>query len=199
MENGPPKWLPDGWTLFRGFGGLSLANWGEIGRKLKRPISLFDQTRRRRVLTNWCWYVIETSCTLAFSVPFTFFNIAATTVPHWSKKLAPSPLLLVRFNKVLASNTPFWPARSRLIACSSTKTKTKTKVFVRSCMFWNKPLMNEPIKYVLCYVILRAWFVRHRHYLERTKTFVFGFVFVFAHKQVISLLNFFLLDPGLIT
>ena len=56
MENGPPKWLPDGWTLFRGFGGLSLANWGEIGRKLKRPISLFDQTRRRRVLTNWYWY-----------------------------------------------------------------------------------------------------------------------------------------------
>ena len=43
-------------TLFRGFGGLSFANWGEIGQKLKRPISLFDQTRRRRVLTNWCWY-----------------------------------------------------------------------------------------------------------------------------------------------
>ena len=58
MENGPPKWLPDGWTLFRGFGGLSLANWGEIGQKLKRPISLFDQTRRKRVLINWCWNVI---------------------------------------------------------------------------------------------------------------------------------------------
>ena len=56
MEDGPPKWLPNGWTLFRGFGGLSLANWGEIGQKLKRPISLFDQMRRKRVLTNWCWY-----------------------------------------------------------------------------------------------------------------------------------------------
>ena len=56
MENGPPKWLPHGWPLFRGFGGLSFANWGEIGQKLKRPIFVFDQTRRRRVLTNWCWY-----------------------------------------------------------------------------------------------------------------------------------------------
>ena len=56
MENGPPKWLLDGWTLFRGIGGLSSANWGEIGQKLKRPTSLFDLTRRRLVLTNWCWY-----------------------------------------------------------------------------------------------------------------------------------------------
>ena len=33
-----------------------------------------------------------------------------------------------------------------------------------------------------------AWFVRHRLYPERTKTFVFGFVFVFvlAHEQPIS-------------
>ena len=77
-----------------------------------------------------------------------------------------------------------------LIACSSTKTKTKmktkTKAFVRSCMFCNKPVTNEPI--ILCYVILRAWFVRNRHYLERTKTFVPGsiFVFVLTHEQVIS-------------
>ena len=41
MENGPPKWLPDKWTLFMGFGRLSMANWGEIGQKLKRSISLF--------------------------------------------------------------------------------------------------------------------------------------------------------------
>ena len=34
-------------------------------------------------------------------------------------------------------------------------------------------------------VILRAWLVRHRHHLERTKIFVlsFGFVFVLAHEQ----------------
>ena len=88
----------------------------------------------------------------------------------------------------------FYPScneKFQLIACSSTKTKTKsiteTKAFVRSCMFWNKPVTNEPI--ILCNVILRAWFVRHRHYLERTKTFVLGFVFVFglAHEQAISL------------
>ena len=75
-----------------------------------------------------------------------------------------------------------------LIACSSTttktKTKTKTKAFVRSCMFWNKPVTNEPI--ILCNVILRAWFIRHRHYLGRTKTFVLGFVFVLAHDQPIN-------------
>ena len=39
-----------------------------------------------------------------------------------------------------------------------------------------------------CIIVLRAWLVRHRLYPERTKTFVFGFVFVFvlAHEQPIS-------------
>ena len=41
-------------------------------------------------------------------------------------------------------------------------------------------MTNEPI--ILCNVILRAWFVRHRHNLERTKTFVF----VLANEQAIS-------------
>ena len=62
-------------------------------------------------------------------------------------------------------------------ACSSTKTKmktkTKTKAFVCSCMFWNKPVTNKPT--ILCNVILRAWFVRHRHYLGPTKDFCFRF------------------------
>ena len=46
--------------------------------------------------------------------------------------------------------------------------------------------MNELI--IMCNIILRAWFIRHRHYLEQTKTFVFSFVFVFvlAHEQAIS-------------
>ena len=37
-------------------------------------------------------------------------------------------------------------------------------------------------------VILRAWFVRHRYYLERMITFgfVFVFAFVLAHEQAIS-------------
>ena len=56
MENGPWKCLPHVWLLFRGFGGLSLANWGEIGQKLKRAHPLFDQTWPGHVLTNWCWY-----------------------------------------------------------------------------------------------------------------------------------------------
>ena len=64
MENGPPNWLPHGWTLFRGFGGLSLANWGEIDWKLKRSISLFDQTQKKRVLTNWSWSVWKGGCKL---------------------------------------------------------------------------------------------------------------------------------------
>ena len=37
--------------------------------------------------------------------------------------------------------------------------------------------------------MLRAWFVRHRHCLEQTKTFVFGFVFVLAHEQRTALLQ----------
>ena len=47
-------------------------------------------------------------------------------------------------------------------------------------------MTNEPI--IICNVILRAWFVRHRHYLERMKTFVLGFVLVFvlADDQAIS-------------
>ena len=32
-----------------------------------------------------------------------------------------------------------------------------------------------------------AWFVRHRLYPEGTKTFVFGFVFVLAHEQLMTL------------
>ena len=42
-------------------------------------------------------------------------------------------------------------------------------------------MTNEPI--IICNVILRAWSVCHRHYLERMKTFLFGFVFVrLSHK-----------------
>ena len=36
-----------------------MQNWGEIGQKLKRPISLFDQMRGKGVLTNWCWYEVH--------------------------------------------------------------------------------------------------------------------------------------------
>ena len=39
------------------------------------------------------------------------------------------------------------------------------------------------------YYSTEPWFVRHRLYPERTKTFVFGFVFVFvlAHEQPITM------------
>ena len=51
--------------------------------------------------------------------------------------------------------------------------------------FWNLCMTNEPI--LQCIIVLRAWFVRHSLYPERTKKFVFGFVFVFvlAHEQPI--------------
>ena len=54
--------------------------------------------------------------------------------------------------------------------------------------FWNLCMTNEPI--LQCIIVLRAWFVRHSLYPERTKKFVFGFVFVFvlAHEQPISTL-----------
>ena len=78
--------------------------------------------------------------------------------------------------------------------CSFTKTKTKikTKAFIRSCMFWNKPLTDEPM--IVCKIILRAWFIRHRHYLEQKKTFELGFVFVFvlAREQAMETATSFL-------
>ena len=51
--------------------------------------------------------------------------------------------------------------------------------------FWNLCVTKEPI--FQCIIILRPWFVRHRFYSEQTKTFVFGFVFIFvlAHEQPI--------------
>ena len=50
--------------------------------------------------------------------------------------------------------------------------------------FWNLCMTNEPI--LQCIIVLRAWFVCHRLYPERTKNFVLGFVFVLAHEQPIN-------------
>ena len=49
-------------------------------------------------------------------------------------------------------------------------------------MVWNLCMTNELILQYI--IVLRAWFVRHRLYPERTKTFIFGFVliFVLAHE-----------------
>ena len=79
MENRPPKCLPHGWPLLRGFGGLSLANWGEIGQKLKRPISLFVQPQWKRVLTIWYWYVCRCNKQKKAFAPLWVFTSLATT------------------------------------------------------------------------------------------------------------------------
>ena len=116
MENGPPKWLPNGWTLFRGFGGLSLANWGELGQKLKRPISLFDQTRRKRVLTNWCWIMIPPKGQLTC----------------WVAALPSNPFLHREVHRVSPSSSsrPAWCSSGRSIDRTPLKTtqKVKTKI-----------------------------------------------------------------------
>ena len=54
---------------------------------------------------------------------------------------------------------------------------------------WNLCVTNEQI--LQCIIVLKAWFVRHRLYPERTKTFVLGFVFVFvlAHEQPIRIMG----------
>ena len=44
---------------------FTMQNWGEIGQKLKRLISLFDQMQGKGVLTNWCWY----ACSLQLYFP----------------------------------------------------------------------------------------------------------------------------------
>ena len=54
MEHGLPRFLPHGWALFSGFGGLCFANWGKIGTTLKRHISVWPN-ETKGVLTNWCW------------------------------------------------------------------------------------------------------------------------------------------------
>ena len=50
-------------------------------------------------------------------------------------------------------------------------------------------MTNEPI--LQCIIVVWAWFVRYRLYPERTKTFVFGFVFVcvLAHEQPIRVIG----------
>ena len=47
--------------------------------------------------------------------------------------------------------------------------------------FWNLCVMNEQM--IQGIIVLKAWFVRHRLYPERTKTFVLGFVFILVHEQ----------------
>ena len=54
--------------------------------------------------------------------------------------------------------------------------------------FWNLCMTNEPI--LQCIIVLRAWFVRHSLYPERTKKFVFGFVFVFVLVNEQPIINF---------
>ena len=70
-----------------------------------------------------------------------------------------------------------------VIACSCAKTKTETKIkaFVRFGGLYDE--QTDPSMYHST----EAWFVRHRLYPEQTKTFVFGFVFIFvlAHEQPI--------------
>ena len=58
----------------------------------------------------------------------------------------------------------------------------------RSFLYVLKQTCDEQTK-IICNVILRACFIHHRHYLEQTKVFVLGFVFVFvlAHEQAITL------------
>ena len=51
----------------------------------------------------------------------------------------------------------------------------------------NLCVTNEQI--LQCIIVLRAWFVRHRLYPEQTKTFVFGFIFVLAHEQPITIFH----------
>ena len=46
---------------------FTMQNWGEIGQKLKRLISLFDQMQGKGVLTNLYWYVLPACVPQYFS------------------------------------------------------------------------------------------------------------------------------------
>ena len=47
--------------------------------------------------------------------------------------------------------------------------------------FWNLCVTNTPI--LQCIILLMTWLVHRRLYPERTKPFIFGFVFVFVLAQ----------------
>ena len=53
-------------------------------------------------------------------------------------------------------------------------------------LFWNLCMTNELILQCIIVLMARFRFVRHRLCQERTKTFVFEFVFVLAHEKPIS-------------
>ena len=56
-KRGPPSPSPMCDHFSEALVDFTMQNWGEIGQKLKRLISLFDQMQGKGVLTNWCWYV----------------------------------------------------------------------------------------------------------------------------------------------
>ena len=59
------------------------ANWGEIDKKLKRLISLFDKMRAKGVLTNWCWYggakVLHKGSITGMMAEMIFFSLGMCT------------------------------------------------------------------------------------------------------------------------
>ena len=56
-KRGPPSPSPMCDHFSEALVDFTMQNWGEIGQKLKRLISLFDQMQGKGVLTNWCGYV----------------------------------------------------------------------------------------------------------------------------------------------
>ena len=57
MERGPPSPSPMCDHFSEALVDFTMQNWGEIGQKIKRLISLFDQMQGKGVLTNLYWYV----------------------------------------------------------------------------------------------------------------------------------------------
>ena len=55
-KRGPPSTSPMCDHFSEALVDFTMQNWGEIGQKLKRLISLFDQMQGKGVLTNWCCY-----------------------------------------------------------------------------------------------------------------------------------------------
>ena len=58
-KRGPPSPSPMCDHFSEALVDFTMQNWGEIGQKLKRLISLFDQMQGKGVLTNLYWYDVK--------------------------------------------------------------------------------------------------------------------------------------------
>ena len=109
------------------------------------------------------------------------FNLPPWTGPKGVRVALPTNSKRSVAPKNTSKNVWLWQLWVILIiscSCARTKTKMKTKINSLVSSSWNTAWQtNQSLWYTWA---IRAWFVCHRYYPERSKTFVLRFVFVLA-------------------